>query len=90
MYVILGYDITTKEKKSNSNKIRKLVEKYLSRVQYSFYEGEITGANFKVLKTKLDKLVDKESDSILIYVLGNLKYTEKIILGQDKLNNIFS
>ncbi|MFW5624849.1 MAG: CRISPR-associated endonuclease Cas2, partial [Campylobacter hyointestinalis] len=43
MYAILFYDIqNAKEKeKNNTRKVQKLVEKYLSRVQYSVFEGEI-------------------------------------------------
>ncbi|MEA3492206.1 MAG: CRISPR-associated endonuclease Cas2 [Campylobacterota bacterium] len=45
MYIILFYDIADKSlraKKDNSYKIRKEVEKYLTRVQFSVFEGEIS------------------------------------------------
>jgi len=41
MYIILFYDIADRSQKErdNSRAIRKAVEKYLVRVQYSVFEG---------------------------------------------------
>jgi len=88
MYIVLVYDIANK-KKSNASKVRKLVEQYLARVQYSVFEGEITEANYLKLTTKLKDSVKKEIDSIVIYELNTLKYTNRVIIGQDKLNSLF-
>ena len=54
MYVILFYDIAGRDQKerNNANRIRKAVEKFLPRVQFSVYEGEIRESDFK--KTKQD------------------------------------
>jgi len=89
MYVILFYDIANKEK-DNSRRIRKTVEKYLSRVQYSVFEGEIRASDLKKLKANLQKVIDKESDSIIIYEFTKLNYTERIVIGLDKNEMIFS
>jgi len=92
MYVILFYDIADRSQKAkdNSRKIRKEVEKYLTRVQYSVFEGEIRPSDLKKLKAHLLKVTDKALDSIVIYESTRLNYTERIVIGVDKNESIFS
>ncbi len=92
MYVILFYDIADRSQKErdNSRRIRKAVEKYLSRVQYSVFEGEIRQSDLKKLKAELLKAVDKNVDSIIIYESTKLSYTERIVMGLDKNETLFS
>jgi len=44
MFIILFYDIPKKTKKNNYTKIKKIAEKYLQRVQYSVFEGNLSEA----------------------------------------------
>lgn len=92
MYVILFYDIADKSQKDrdNSRHIRKSVEKYLSRVQYSVFEGEIRESDLKKLKAKLHKIAKKELDSIIIYEFTKLNYTKRVVIGVDKNETLFS
>ncbi len=94
MYIILFYDIvdkkSLKDKKDNSYKIRKEVEKYLTRVQFSVFEGEITPSDLKRLKSYLSKVIDKYLDSIIIYEATRLNYTKRIVIGVDKNDGIFT
>ncbi len=92
MYVILFYDIADKslKERDNSRRIRKLAEKYLPRVQYSVYEGEIRASDFRVLNEKLREECVPEHDSIIIYTFDSLRYSNRIVMGLDKNQNIFS
>lgn len=92
MYVILFYDIADRnlKERDNSRRIRKVVEKYLTRVQYSVFEGEIRQSDLKRLKTALSKEADKNFDSIIIYESTKLSYTERIVIGIDKNEILFS
>ncbi|MBD3797213.1 MAG: CRISPR-associated endonuclease Cas2 [Campylobacterales bacterium] len=92
MYVILFYDIADRSQKErdNSRRIRKAVEKYLTRVQYSVFEGEIRPSDLKKLKAELLKAVDTKLDSIVIYESTRLNYTERIVMGLDKNEVLFS
>lgn len=58
--------------------------KYLTWVQNSVFEGEISVANLRRLKSELNEIIDQDSDSIIIYVLNSTKYTERQILGIEK------
>lgn len=93
MYIILFYDIADKrirEKKENSYKVRKEVEKYLTRVQFSVFEGEISPSDLRKLKAYLVKVVDQALDSIVIYESTRLNYTERVVIGVDKNDGIFT
>ncbi len=91
MYIILFYDIAdrSQKEKDNSRAIRKTVEKYLTRVQFSVFEGELRISDLKKLKADLIKVVDKDLDSIVIYESTRLNYTERIVIGTDKNEGIF-
>ena len=89
MYVILFYDIADKEK-DNSRHIRKAVEKYLPRVQYSVFEGEIRPSDLKKLKAELKRAVQDALDSIIIYEFDKPSYSRRDVIGIDKNENLFS
>ena len=89
----LFYDIADKSiraKKDNSYKIRKEVEKYLTRVQFSVFEGEIIPSDLRKLKAYLAKVADTELDSIIIYESTRMNYTERVVIGVDKNDGIFT
>jgi len=93
MYIILFYDIAdkaTRAKKDNSYKIRKEVDKYLTRVQFSVFEGEISPSDLRKLKAHLAKVADIELDSIVIYESTRLNYTKRVVIGVDKNDGIFT
>jgi len=92
MYVILFYDIADRslKEKDNSRGIRKAVEKYLSRVQFSVFEGEIRESDLKKLKAQLKKVSEKELDSIVIYESTRQNYTKRVVIGVDKNETLFS
>ncbi len=92
MYVILFYDIADRslKEKDNSRRIRKVVEKYLSRVQFSVFEGEIRESDLKKLKAQLKNVSEKELDSIVIYESTRQNYTKRIVIGVDKNETLFS
>lgn len=80
MYVILVYDFGEKR----VNKALKTCRKYLTWVQNSVFEGEVTEANLKKLKIELQNKMDKNEDSIIIYILSSSKYSNKEIIGCEK------
>ena len=67
MFVILAYDVGEKR----VSKVAKKVKKFLFPVQRSLYQGFITEAKLKKLKKEVDSVIDKSSDSIIIYKLND-------------------
>ena len=92
MYVILFYDIAGREQKerNNANRIRKAVEKFLPRVQFSVFEGGIRASDLKKLMAILQKECASKLDSVVIYTFNSLKYSQRLVIGCDKNEAIFS
>lgn len=80
MFVILVYDVGQKR----VGKVLKTSRKYLYWVQNSVLEGEINESSFRQLKIELEKIIDKEYDSIMFYTFRTTKYSERMIMGIKK------
>jgi len=85
MVVILTYDVNTvsAEGKSRLRRVAKVCESYGIRVQNSVFELLIDNTQLILIKNKLQKIIDKDNDSVRFYLLGN-KWENKIeTLGID-------
>ena len=92
MYAILFYDISSSDEKEKNNaaRVRKAVEKFLPRVQFSVFEGEIRSSDLKKLMAILQKECFNRLDSVVIYTFNSLKYSQRLVIGCDKNEAIFS
>lgn len=77
MYVILYYDFGEKR----VAKALKICRKYLTHVQNSVFEGELSEANYKKLVTELRKRMDEDYDSLIIYTFDSMKYSSREVYG---------
>jgi CRISPR-associated protein Cas2 len=80
MYVLLVYDIEERR----VAKALKTCRSYLHWVQNSVFEGEITEGKLKELLAKLGKIIDKKTDSVLIYKFPHKGLFEKQVEGREK------
>jgi len=80
MYVILVYDIGEKR----VGKILRLCRKYLSWIQNSVFEGEISEVKLKELLLKAERIIEKEVDSIIIFKNSDERWMEKQIVGKER------
>jgi CRISPR-associated protein Cas2 len=80
MYVILVYDINVKR----VGKVLKISRRYLTWVQNSVLEGELTEATFRAFLIELNQIINEDEDSLLFYILGSQKYTERKSIGVKK------
>ncbi|HIC95456.1 TPA: CRISPR-associated endonuclease Cas2 [Candidatus Bipolaricaulota bacterium] len=80
MFVIMAYDVNV----ARVNRVLKIGRRYLSWVQNSLLEGELTKAQLARLKADVKKVIDEEEDSIVFYLLRRRQYMERELLGQDK------
>ena len=86
MYVILVYDVGERR----VQKMLKLCRQYLNWIQNSVFEGEITPVKLKELLAKADEIIDKDTDSIIIFKSRESRWLEKDIIGPERnpLDNI--
>lgn len=73
MMVLITYDVSTETEvgKKRLRKVAKVCQNYGQRVQNSVFECLIDPAQLRQLQAILDKLIDKETDSLRFYYLGN-------------------
>ena len=82
MYVILVYDISIKDKgQKRWRKIFKICKQYLTHIQNSVFEGEISESDLFILREKLSNEIYEEYDSIIIFKSRNEKWLNKDIIG---------
>lgn len=79
MLVLITYDVNT-QTVSGRNRLRKVAKEcvnYGQRVQNSVFECVMDNAKCRQVKNILEKIIDKEKDSIRFYYLGD-NYKHKI------------
>lgn len=79
MYVILVYDVAVER----VAKVLQVGRKYLTWVQNSVLEGELTPAQFARLKAELKRTADP-SDAIRFYILPNKNALQVEVLGTSR------
>ncbi len=80
MKVIIAYDISIQR----VDTIRHILKQYLSWIQNSVFEGEISFGTMEELLTKLKKTIDPKTDSVVIYTISNPSWINKSYLGREK------
>ena len=77
MFIILSYDINQKR----VGKVMKICRKYLIHIHKSVFEGALTEAELKRLKKELYNIINVNEDSICIYRMDSLRFTQKEPIG---------
>ncbi len=84
MYVVLVYDIN---QNNNGQKrwshVFKTCKKYLTHIQNSVFEGEITKVQLTKLQQELKPYVDMEYDSVIIFKSRQEKWLDKEFWGKE-------
>ena len=80
MFVIMVYDVNVKR----AAKVLKVSRRYLSWVQNSVFEGDITPGKLSALKGELGKIIDETEDSVLFYTWHFKNYATRECIGMSK------
>jgi CRISPR-associated protein Cas2 len=80
MYVILVYDIEEKR----VGKMLKLCRRYLTWIQNSVFEGELSDVKLKELLHEAKGIMKEESDSIIVFKSRQEKWLDKMVVGREK------
>lgn len=90
MYVILVYDIKTDEYGQKIlNKTFKTCKKYLSHIQNSVFEGELSESQILKLRYELNDIIRNDIDSVILFKSRSNKWLKKELWGvqEDKNSN---
>ena len=84
MYVVLVYDIAQdKNGQKRWSHVYKICKKYLSHIQNSVFEGEISKVQITKLQQELKPYVDKELDSVILFKSHQARWLDKEFLGKE-------
>jgi len=84
MYVILVYDIKSDEGGQRVlSKTFKTCKKYLSHIQNSVFEGELSNSQIIKLQYELNDIIRRDKDSIILFKSRSDKWLEKEMWGID-------
>jgi len=92
MYVVLIYDIEVDGNGAKvSRNIFKICKKYLTHVQKSVFEGDITLALLKQLNLELNRHIRSDRDSVIIFKSREERWMKKEFWGKEdeKTSNFF-
>ena len=90
MYVILVYDIKSDDGGAKVlNRTFKTCKKYLSHIQNSVFEGELSESQIVKLEYELNGIIRVNKDSIILFKSRNERWLEKDMWGvkEDKTSN---
>ncbi|MEF9992346.1 MAG: CRISPR-associated endonuclease Cas2 [Romboutsia sp.] len=90
MYIILVYDIKTDEGGQRVlSKVFKTCKKYLSHIQNSVFEGELSSSQLVKLEYELKGIIRPSIDSIITFKSRSDRWLEKDMWGikEDKTSN---
>ncbi|HKQ06417.1 MAG TPA: CRISPR-associated endonuclease Cas2 [Blastocatellia bacterium] len=80
MYVLLVYDVEVKR----VGKVHKFLKRHLNWVQNSVFEGELTESQIEEVRIGLGRLMNQESDSVLIYTAREERWLDKQVIGCER------
>lgn len=83
MYVVLVYNVSQEENGARRwSRIFKICKKYLTHIQNSVFEGELSKAQLAQLQKELNEYIDKELDSVIIFKSRQGKWLDKEFWGR--------
>lgn len=84
MYVVLVYDIVQdKNGQKRWAHVYKICKKYLSHIQNSVFEGEISKVQITKMQQELKPYIDKELDSVIIFKSRQERWLDKEFWGKE-------
>lgn len=78
VYVVAVYDVEADRTRLFLNFLRR----YLTHVQNSVFEGEITAGDLEEIKQHLDSMLEA-GESVIVYRMSSEQYVSRTVYGED-------
>ena len=83
MYVVLVYDVSKDENgRKRWSHIFKICKKYMSHIQNSVFEGELSKVQLTKRKKELLPYINNELDSVILFKSRQEKWLDKELWGK--------
>lgn len=92
MYIVLMYDIISDDEGARiSRNVYKICKRYLTNIQKSAFEGNLSELEYMMLKAELAEFIRKDKDDLLIFSSRSEKWLKKEFIGKknNKTLNMF-
>lgn len=80
-YVIIVYDVQA----DRTPKFLRYLRRYLTHVQNSVFEGELTEGTLEEVKTTLEAMLEP-GESVMVYRMASEKYVDRVVFGDDPMD----
>lgn len=78
VYVVIVYDVEA----DRTRLFLKFLRQYLTHVQNSVFEGEITEGDLEEIKQRLESMLES-GESTIVYRMSSEKYVSRTVYGED-------
>ena len=78
MYVVVVYDMEAER----TQKMLKFLRRYLTHVQNSVFEGDVTEGDLQEIRSFVDETLN-EGESVIIYELSSENLVSRTVYGDD-------
>lgn len=83
MYVVLVYDVSKDENgRKRWSHIFKICKKYMSHIQNSVFEGELSKVQLMKMQNELKPYINSELDSVILFKSRQQKWLDKELWGK--------
>jgi len=79
VFLVAVYDVAQEK----NRKVLKFLRARMHWVQNSVFEGDLTEGELREIKDHLEEVTDI-GDSVIIYQMGNEKYIDREVIGEEK------
>ena len=81
-YVIVVYDVRA----DRTPKFLRYLRRYLTHVQNSVFEGELTEGTLEEVTTTLESMLEAD-ESVMVYRMASEKYVDRFVFGNDPMDD---
>ena len=78
VYLVVVYDMQA----DRTQLMLKFLRRYLTHVQNSVFEGEVSPGDFETIKNRAHDLLEP-TESVIIYQTSSEKYVDRTVVGDD-------
>ena len=78
VYVVVVYDVQA----DRTHRFLKFLRQYLTHVQNSVFEGDVTEGDIETIKHRLKSMLEAD-ESVIVYRMSSGKYVDRTVYGED-------
>jgi CRISPR-associated protein Cas2 len=82
VYVVVVYDVQA----DRTYRFLNFLRQYLTHVQNSVFEGELTEGDIEEVKHRLESMLEAD-ESVIVYRMSSEQYIDRTVYGEDPVED---